>query len=199
MTANTSAPNQVVCPVCGKSFFDERAPAPVEGELECPGCTREFRLETFPAFYRDPLNSEQAESLHSRDEASCYFHPSSRAAAVCEECGRFVCSLCDMPIGTRHYCPSCLAAGTGNQEEETLADQHVLYDNIAIFMAVAPLVTCWLTLISAPVTLLATVFWWRRPLSIVPRSKGRYVTAAGIALAELVAWGFYLYAVFHLR
>jgi hypothetical protein len=41
-------------------------------------------------------------------EAACFFHGEKRAERSCERCGRFICALCDMPLGDKHVCPKCL-------------------------------------------------------------------------------------------
>jgi hypothetical protein len=73
----------------------------------------------------------------------------------------------------------------------------MLYDNIALLLAVTPLVTVvfwFFTLITAPATLFVVIRYWRAPSSLVPRTKTRFVIAGVVAVLQLAGWGFVLFA-----
>src|SRR5271166_5060845 len=86
-------------------------PVPVEswnrGEgIRCPGCGLRVQVVVFPATKRTQAGA-LPETLGGEAEASCFYHPESRAAVPCDECGRFLCRLCDLEVEGRHLCPSC--------------------------------------------------------------------------------------------
>jgi hypothetical protein len=69
----------------------------------------------------------------------------------------------------------------------------MLYDSIALTVPLVSLVLFWpMTLITAPATLVFSVMKWQRPLSLVRRSRWRFVVAMLVALAETAAWSWLL-------
>src|SRR5690242_13690097 len=96
----------------------------------CPRCQVWFRVNLFPAFASGP-SIVSAESPLIEGESSCYYHPQKKAILACENCGRFLCALCDIEIGGVHRCSRCLEAGKRKQELHALELQHIRYDRIA--------------------------------------------------------------------
>ena len=43
---------------------------------------------------------------------------------ACDNCGRFLCSLCDVDIGAGHQCPACLESGKRKRKEITVESRH---------------------------------------------------------------------------
>ena len=42
-----------------------------------------------------------ADALLSEGESSCFYHPNKRAVVPCDQCGRFLCTLCRVDFGQR--------------------------------------------------------------------------------------------------
>jgi hypothetical protein len=133
------------------------------------------------------------ELLQAETEASCYYHPQSRAARVCESCGRFLCALCDLEVEGRHICPRCFETGVSEQKIETAVQRRTLYDNIALALATLPLLLFWPAFIAAPWALFLVFRHWNDPSSVVPRTKIRFTLAALFAIAEI---GFLVFLVY---
>src|SRR6478672_3276968 len=91
----------------------------VENTRPCPQCLQELRISVFPPIYRHPTGEGSAGEHAIEGEATCFFHPEKRAERPCDRCGRFLCALCDLPVGSRHLCPVCLKAGN---EEKALPE-----------------------------------------------------------------------------
>lgn len=155
--------------------------------LSCPSCLNHLRIFTFPALRRQQASSAAAPSV-AAGEATCFYHPLKHAVIACDSCGRFLCTLCDVEIGASHRCPSCLAAGKQKQKLETVENRRMLYDGMALALAIVPILVWPLTLLTAPAALFIVIRFWRRPLSILPRTRIRFVVAGLVAFAQICGW-----------
>jgi hypothetical protein len=137
------------------------------------------------------------EALGSETEASCFFHPNSRAATPCDECGRFLCSLCDLEIDGRHLCSACLMPGPGGRRVALLEPRRTMYDTVVLLVSTLPILFWPFLALSAPTTLYLVFRYWRTPGSLVPRTKVRFILAALFALAEIagVGWLIWIFVV----
>ena len=57
-------------------------------------------------------------------------------------------------------------------------------------LAVVPLLMWPFTFLTAPAALYLALRYWKRPLSVVRRTRWRYIAAIAIALAQIAAWIF---------
>lgn len=170
--------------LCGACSF----PVPAEawnrdGGTDCPACRQRVEAFVFPAMERTRTGAAP-EAIAAETEASCFFHPQSRAAVPCAECGRFLCNLCDIELDGRHLCPACFQSGVRSNKLETLETRRTMYDTIALAMVTWPALLIWPVIIGAPAALYLAIRRWRAPLSILPRTRVRFVVAALLALAE---------------
>lgn len=165
--------------------------------VKCHNCSAPNQSWIFPCAVTDAPGRAAPENLFIRDDAGCFYHPSKQAAASCDACGRFLCALCDIEMEGKHICFNCMAAGKEKKTMKNLENHRVLYDALAIRLAVFPVLIFWfLTFISAPVTLFISIRHWNSPSSIVPRKKKlRFVIAILLSLIQIIGWGvliFYL-------
>ena len=158
----------------------------------CPSCGTVIQVEAFPALLEGTREGQRGKALLVAEESSCFYHPTKKAAIVCEGCGRFLCGLCDIPLAGQHLCPACIEAGMTKGKMKQLKTEVVNYDSIALAIAVVPLLFCWLSVLTAPVALIYAIKHWNSPLSIVPRTKWRLVAAIVVAGLEIVVAGFFL-------
>lgn len=187
----------VTCVKCQATLLGEGFNS---GSLQpCPACRTPIRVDVFPALFKAMERGSGAETLLTADEASCYYHPQKRAAVSCESCGRFLCALCDVELNGQHLCPNCLDAGRKKGKLKNLENERTLYDNIALSLAVLPLLIWPFTLITAPAAIFVALRFWNAPSSLVPRTKTRFILAILFALAELGGWCMGIYAVFFRR
>ena len=176
----------ITCPKCQTSLYEG-----VFNRLEpmpCPACETPLQIEVFPAMFRRIASGQQAETVMVEGESSCFFHPEKKAVVTCQGCGRFLCALCDCELKGEHYCPNCLEAGKSKGKIKSLENQRTLYDSIAIVLAVAPLLIFYFTIITAPMTLYVAIRYWKAPMSILRRSKFRFVIAIILALLQIAGW-----------
>ena len=179
-------PAPVNCPKCNATLLGGVFNLP---DLSpCPSCGVPLQIEVFPAFFRAAAPVVVGEAIMAEGESSCFFHPLKKAVRPCDACGRFICALCDCEFDHRHLCPSCLEAGQTKGKIKSLEKGRTLYDSIALALAVAPLLIFYLTFITAPMALFIAIRYWKAPLSLVRRSRFRFVVAMVFASLEIVGW-----------
>jgi AhpD family alkylhydroperoxidase len=165
-------------------------------ETYCPTCRAPVSALVFPALLRGTGGSA-AELAVEGSEAACFYHARKKAVVPCDRCGRFLCALCQVELSGENWCPSCIVLHRKQGKLAGLDNRRMLYDNIALLLAVTPLVTVvfwFFTLITAPATLFVVIRYWRAPSSLVPRTKTRFVIAGVVAVLQLAGWGFVLFA-----
>jgi uncharacterized RDD family membrane protein YckC len=153
----------------------------------CRQCARKIEVAIFPALLRSRTGA-LPEALAADTEASCFFHPQSRAAIPCDECGRFLCRLCDLEIDGRHLCPACFQNGVQSRKLEVVETRRTMYDTVALAFATFPALLFWPVIFSAPAALFVVLRRWRAPGSLLPRTKIRFYLAALFAVAELAGF-----------
>ena len=152
-------------------------------------------VEVFPAMFRQQVKGNAGELLLVEGEASCFYHPKKKAVLPCDACGRFVCALCDCEHQGKHFCPSCLEAGRTKGKVKSLENTRIRYDNIALAMALYPILIFYLTVITAPLTLFVALRYWKSPRGLAQPSSVRFIVAVLIASLQLVGWTFIIIAI----
>ncbi len=161
---------------------------------ECSYCHRQTYAFAFPALIRSPERAKSGEQILVEGDASCFFHPQKKAEISCEYCGRFLCSLCDIEFGEQHLCASCIEAGKKKKTLKTLEDRRVLYDDLALALAIVPMILFYVVVITAPISIFMAIRHWNSPSSIIPRrSKLRMTLAILISVSQLVGIGALIY------
>lgn len=176
---------RIACVECGTDLPPDFANT---GEfLACPSCAASLRVYAFPALHRG-ASAALPEPALAMGEASCFYHPQKKAVVACDSCGRFLCALCDVELSESHRCPGCLETGKRKQSLAPVENRRFLYDGLALALATFPLLMWPFTLFTAPTAIFLVVRHWRQPLSILPRSKIRFVLAFLLALAQICGW-----------
>ncbi|MEA3207419.1 MAG: hypothetical protein QOE70_476 [Chthoniobacter sp.] len=159
----------------------------------CPSCRSPLQGAVFPAFWRDDAPGVSRAVRAGEAEATCFFHPQNRAALSCERCGRFVCQVCELTIGSRRLCPACVSAGLAGEKLPEIVPWRFLWADSALLVGLVPLVCgifAWPLFI---VTGLAAIFLalrgWKRPGSL-PRGRRRWAAVVGLVagVLQLVLW-----------
>jgi hypothetical protein len=182
------------CPRCGTALL----PAQINTLVpeRCHACNGTVFAVVFPALLRPVDTGRRAEAVLQEGEASCFYHPGKQAAASCANCGRFLCTLCDIELAGEHLCARCIEAGKKKGKLKNLQNRRVLYDDIALSLSVLSFLLCYLVFIGAPVALYIAIRHWNSPGSLLPRTKVRYVAAIVISVAEILAGAVFLYWIF---
>jgi hypothetical protein len=158
------------------------------GELTlCPSCQSLLEIEVFPAILIAPT-AVFPEPILVEGESSCFYHPAKKASIVCQGCGRFLCALCDLELNGRHVCPVCLESGQKKAKFKDLENTRVLWDRLAISVAVLPLLFLWTSLIGAPIALYLVIRYRKAPCSITGKSNLDFIVAAVLAVLQIAVW-----------
>ena len=169
-----------------------------EEAVRCPGCQQPLQIAVFAAIER-VRSGALPQAIGEESEASCFYHAGSRAVAPCEECGRFLCGLCDIEIDGKHFCPVCFKAGLASSRLENVETRRTMYDSIALALATLPMMLFWPVIVGAPAALYTVIRRWDAPLTVVPRTRIRLYLAAFLAVAELVGIGTLIWAIARVR
>lgn len=190
--------NGIYCAKCSAPLRSESFTS--DTFARCPRCKSPVRAEVFPALVKTQESGGTGQRVMEGAEAGCFYHPKKRAAVACESCGRFLCELCDLEIQGRHLCSNCLQSGKKKGKLRDLERERVLYDSIALSLAILPLLLWPSTIITAPAAIYIAIRYWNAPTSILPRGKVRFIFAIIIALLEITGWLVLLYfLIFHRR
>lgn len=153
----------------------------------CRHCRAPLTVLVFPALFpkaAPALNN----ALLEEGEASCFYHPAKRAMVPCDQCGRFLCSLCQVEFLGQNWCPGCIEIRRQKGQLIALDARRPLYDNMVLTLAAFPSLLIWPTIISAPMSLYLAAKFWRAPSSILPRTKIRFWIATLLAFLEIALW-----------
>ncbi len=167
--------------------------------VACPACHASLIVQVFPAFLRPVARGRSSEALASQEDAGCFYHAHKKAVVPCEDCGRFLCALCDLEIDGRHVCPTCVDAARQSGKSLRSSGQRTLHDQVALTLAaLGPAIIGWGSIITAPIALFMVVRYWNEPArSPVPRTRARLIVAGVLALLEIAGWSTLLYFFLH--
>lgn len=167
--------------------------------VPCPICKTVTWAQVFPAVMSEKWGVT-GEPLASDAESSCFFHPQNRASISCDSCGRFLCKLCDLALGAEHVCPQCLHQGVAKKSSTLLDNRRVLYDSIVLAVALAgPVLLISPSLITGPLSVMLAIWFWRKPRSIVPRTRVRFILAIVFGMLQTLLWAGFFWAIFTQR
>ena len=172
------------CPKCKRVF------EPIDWHGDSRGCCRRCRTDfEFIGFQALHAGSGQVPALTQDalpDEASCFYHAGSRAEVVCEGCGRFLCPICSIEHGGRKLCPTCIEQSMKKAPEGESG--RLLWDQIALAIAVLPLLLWPFTLLTAPAALGVAIVGWNKPGSLIRGRRLRLVLALVFSSIQILVW-----------
>lgn len=180
----------ISCPRCGFALSNDVITSVTP--LPCTRCGIEIRVEPFPALFRDPAPGTVGEQRQTDQEASCFYHPDKMGVVPCSVCGRFLCSLCDIQLDGRRFCPSCVEEERNQGRLTQLVTQRTLHDQIALSLAVIPLLFFWITIVTAPMAIYLSIRNWSSPSSLLPRTRVRFLLAIAIGALQVSGWTTFL-------
>lgn len=191
------------------------APLPLEGapsngiERNCPDCATRQRHYVFPAFLR--AEAAPPATPFSDENAACYFHDSVGASTLCDDCGRYLCTLCHVempqpanrPAGfPKTVCPACYAHRVAEEHSapwDLMQTNYVRYDLMALLLALVPLllgITFLLTPLTAPIAFFVALRYWGRSRNPVKRYYLLSMLALLLVMGVLFIWVAFVALVF---
>ena len=169
------------CPKCQQPLAPESLAA--DSETMCPKCRVLLRAAIFPRFWQTPADPSARAAPAGEGEAACFFHPENRASISCESCGRFICSVCEFTLGTRHLCPSCLGAGLTARKLPEAKPWRFVWGQASAVCGWIPLllgILLWpFFILTGSAAVFFAIYGWKRPGSLV-RGNGRAWKIAGL-------------------
>jgi hypothetical protein len=168
----------------------------VETETEwqyCPSCSNQLQICLWPV---ERKNNRAAVALV--DQATCFFHPDRSFQACCQRCGRFVCALCDLQLGSEHVCPACFERGRADSGTDAgkaeWRHRDVLYDSIAVTIGWGWILFWPVFVVALPTAIFLHAKYRKAPRSyLIPRSGWRFWAAyAGLAWLPLSVGGVFV-------
>jgi hypothetical protein len=158
------------------------------GTLTCTHCSQATRLWLFPALYREKSGTE-AQHLLDEGHSSCMNHPTKQAVTVCNGCGKFLCSLCDIDWNGEHVCSTCIEHRKSDDTKNELRSEYIHYDRVVLALALASFVLYFLGVVLAPIALYIGWRYWNEPWRPVPYRKWGMVAYIALAFLILLGWG----------
>jgi hypothetical protein len=180
----------VACPACSG---DVEPLATEKGWQRRPYCGEQLQIRAWPVL-RHNTNSLSA----LPEQATCFFHPEKAFQGCCQRCGRFVCALCDLQLGTEHVCPTCFDRGRSETRVEggkaEWRHRDVLYDSIAVSLGWMWILVWPVFVAALPGSIFLHIKYRNAPRSyLIPRSGWRFwVAYVGLAWLPLLIGGFTL-------
>ncbi len=184
MVASVDNPTVAACLGCGYAL----PPSEVADEngTRCPRCRSRQLGKLFPAAFRPPATAA-APPIQEANEAACFHHPTKRASVPCDNCGRFLCPLCQFAVGAQNFCPACIEMARGQANGRWVARRMNL-DTIALATATLPILGVWTTLVSGPAAIYLGLRALRQAPGPLPRSRWRSIAAIALGAIQVLIW-----------
>ena len=181
----------LTCPACGAALGPDGLDD--AQEATCPSCHVGLRGQVFRAWWTPTSLGAPSFERAMDGEAVCFFHPANRAALPCDSCGRFLCTVCDMPVGSRHLCPVCLSKGLGKEKLPEIIPRRFLWSRTSLLLGVFPILLAiflWPVLfVTGGTAMIVALVGWKRPGSLV-FGRQRWGAIAGLVLGliQVAGW-----------
>lgn len=195
----------VRCPACSYGMPDTAFLR--SSVATCPTCHKDVRATLLPALYKSPLSRPPSlpEDPPAPGETVCFYNPNRRATKGCDHCGVFISDAWAAQWGSQTVCLKCLEELRTRNSDVRFESKRTLWDNVALLFALGPWVLAGLfiatiilygfaffcillTAITAPAAVFVALRYWNAPRSLVPRGRGRLVTALLLALMQIAIW-----------
>lgn len=168
----------VHCSHCGGTT-DFAGPVAAPTPLTCGHCRTVSMVERFPVHGRG-LQPVATGAPSGADEATCFVHAEKRAESACDQCGRFMCALCEIRVGDRHLCPQCFGGASSHAQGPVPLERYrSMPARLAFWVALGSGILGPLALIGGPIAIFLAVRGLRRPGSLTGQ---RHVVLAVLAI-----------------
>jgi DNA-directed RNA polymerase subunit M/transcription elongation factor TFIIS len=163
----------------------------IENETICRKCGKLQDITLFSAIYRRLVENAPQAREALPEEATCFYYPEKRAQYVCSLSGRFICEDAATDWEGKKVSIEALLRLKKEENADSLKTSAVLYDDIALSVAIFPLII-WPLTIFTPAIVYYYVFryWGKGPTGLMRKSRWRYLVAFLIATLQWVFWGF---------
>ncbi len=186
------APPPLRCPACdGDILISELQSAAMNS---CPTCEKALTVRLYPALTRkETVNAGRRILLE--EESACFFHESKQAESLCEDCGRYLCGLCEIVFEGKTLCPACLETAQEKETMDGLVRERFRHDSFALMLALLPILFWPITIITVPAAIIYAIFRWNSAGSLVRSGNGVFAAAILLGLAQIGFWLWIFFAV----
>ena len=189
--------NTIPCPSC-QTTLSAVGDKLGQQHLTCNHCKKKITLVIFPAFSNNNNNaSETGKQLFNEGDASCFYHKDKQAEVACDHCGRFLCSLCDLEISSRHICPNCLKSADSNTAMQN-NQERTRYDIALFTFAFFPMLMFWPVLITAPLVFIGSFIYWKKPRSIIGHNGLYRLFALLLSIIQIILIALAIFLFIHI-
>ncbi len=170
--------------------------------FRCSFCGTRQQQYIFPAYLGRVEPPHTPNTME--DGASCFFHEGSSAATICDDCGRYLCTLCTLPIPMpaseppgfpERVCPACFENRVHEEEREQQWDlfktRYPRHDVWAGFLIIFPVILFPLVMLSAitfPVAIYIVFRHWKDCRTPVRDFRGRMLVILALAATGVTVW-----------
>ena len=191
-TNQSQAPSALRCPACdGDILISELQRAETNS---CPTCEKALTVRLYPALTRKETTNAGRRIL-LKEESACFFHESKQAESLCEDCGRYLCALCEIVFEGKTLCPACLETAQEKETMDGLVRERFRHDSFALILALLPILFWPITIITAPVAIVYAIFRWNSARSLVRSGNGVFAAAILLGLAQIGFWLLWIFFV----
>lgn len=194
-TNQGQAPSALRCPACGGDILISELQSEAMNSCPCPACEKPLTARLYPALTRKET-ANAGRRILLEEEAACFFHESKQAESLCEDCGRYLCALCEIVFEGKTLCPACLETAQEKETMDGLVRQRLRHDSIALMLALLPILVWPITIITAPVAVIYAIFRWNSTGSLVRSGKWGFAAAILLGLAQIGFWLWIFFAAY---
>jgi len=129
------------------------------------------------------------DALIEEGQSACYFHPNNPATSICSISGRMICELCTTEWEGEKVSFEALQTTIKNGAQKGQHAGRIKWDDVALALAVSPLILWFITIVTAPLALGICLWFWRKgTTSPVRKSRWRYVVAGLLSAVQIGFW-----------
>jgi hypothetical protein len=157
-----------LCPICQTGVFTPGT-SPVS-EVVCTKCGTELSVTIFDNVGRPLPVGEGARTISDSSEASCYNHFTKMAVCGCDNCGKLMCTVCNIDVENKHFCPDCVLNPVVARTFPQLVNERLCEEKsvwLTAWLGAYPLFVC----LSIPLTIGLSIVFWSRPGSLIGNSR----------------------------
>ncbi len=184
-TNQSQSPPALRCPACGGDILT--ADLPSAALNSCPTCEKALTVRWYPALTRKET-AKAGRRILLEEESACFFHQSKQAESLCEDCGRYLCALCEIVFEGKTLCPTCLETAQEKETMDGLVRERFRHDSFALMLVLLPILLWPITIITAPAAIVYAIFRWNSTGSLVRSGNGVFAAAILLGLAQMGFW-----------
>jgi len=187
--------SDVRCPYCLKKLSSQING--IEKKSVCPHCGKPINWYIFPRYFSKETKDEIPNNILVEGESACFYHANKKAVVTCNQCGRFLCSLCDLELNNEHICPNCFNSSKKNKKNFEYEESRILYDDLALSIAFWPIFTFYFTIFGSFISLFLSIKYWNINSSIIEHNKSKKIFAIILSIIEILFWIFLITYLIH--